>query len=36
VIERLSYIETIEKRMWGDRFYSMSGDNRVFNPDIDK
>jgi prepilin-type N-terminal cleavage/methylation domain-containing protein/prepilin-type processing-associated H-X9-DG protein len=35
-VERLSYIDTIEKRMWGDRFYSMSGDNRVYNPDIDK
>lgn len=35
-VERLSYIESIEKRLWGDRFYSMSGDNRVYNPDIDE
>lgn len=27
--ERLHVKETIEKRLWGDRFYSITGDNRV-------
>lgn len=28
-VERLRVLETVEKRLWGDRYFSLSGDNRV-------
>lgn len=28
-VERFTIRETIEKRLWGDRFYAITGDNRV-------
>jgi prepilin-type N-terminal cleavage/methylation domain-containing protein/prepilin-type processing-associated H-X9-DG protein len=31
-VERLGITETVEKRLWGDRFFSMTGDNRIALP----
>lgn len=30
-VERLTVLETMERRMWGDRYYSVDGDNKVLN-----
>ncbi|MBS0190215.1 MAG: DUF1559 domain-containing protein [Phycisphaerales bacterium] len=32
-VERLSVTTTITKRLWGNKFYSISGKNRVYDPD---
>lgn len=34
-VEKLTIVETIRKRLWGDRFYAITGNNRVSdrNPD---
>lgn len=34
-IERMSYIDSIDKRLWGAKFYSLTGDTRVYDPDVD-
>ncbi len=28
-VERMSVLKSVQKRLWGDRFYSLSGNNRV-------
>ena len=28
-VETMTTIETVEKRLWGDKFYSITGDNRI-------
>lgn len=28
-VERMTLVESLEKRLWGDRIYSLTGDNRV-------
>ncbi len=31
-VERLTIAETVQKRLWGDKFFSMTGDNRITPP----
>jgi len=33
-VEAMQLRETIEQRLWGEKFYSLTGDNRVFNPRV--
>ncbi|MDX2117069.1 MAG: type II secretion system protein [Planctomycetota bacterium] len=28
-VERMNVVDSVKKRLWGDRFYSLTGDNRV-------
>lgn len=34
-VETMTTLETIEKRLWGDKFYAITGDNRIEKPDRD-
>ena len=34
-VELQGIVDTIEKRLWGDKFYSITGNNRVMTGDID-
>ncbi len=32
-VETMTTVETIEKRLWGDKFYAITGDNRIQKAD---
>ncbi|MBX3388432.1 MAG: type II secretion system protein [Phycisphaeraceae bacterium] len=34
--DRMTVIDTISKRLWGNRYYSLSGDNTVYDPADDE
>jgi len=34
-VEKMSLVDTINKRLWGSKFFSLTGDNRVYDPDRD-
>ncbi|MBS0187598.1 MAG: type II secretion system protein [Planctomycetes bacterium] len=34
--DRMTVVETIQKRLWGNRYHSLSGENSVYDPAIDK
>ncbi|MFO0861098.1 MAG: type II secretion system protein [Phycisphaerales bacterium] len=33
--DRMTVVDTISKRLWGNRYYSISGDNSVYDPAVD-
>jgi prepilin-type processing-associated H-X9-DG protein/prepilin-type N-terminal cleavage/methylation domain-containing protein len=35
-VESLTLKETVEKRLWGDRYWSLTGDDRVYDPARDR
>jgi len=35
-VEAMTLKETVEQRLWGDRYWSLTGNNRVYDPERDK